>query len=156
IDGVDGGAIAALEDEAFRRHPSDGFLADLAAARRLAAGDSSAASWIDRALLLGPRDGNAHALAASALVAAGHPDQAALELGVALTDASSRDLAARGDLALALFPAPQDERLASALPVRAEVYAHMLDRLAYLHRWAAAERVGRDAIAFVPDDPRLL
>jgi hypothetical protein len=139
---------------AFSRHPADSFIADVIAGRMLDAGDTSAVEWIERALLVGPRDPIAHLLAARALLMAGQPAQAVLEVGVALQN--EVDPRSAIDQALAIFPQDDEApQLIAALPPEAAVRRLLVERLAAQGRWAAVETAGRAALE-VGDDRSVL
>jgi hypothetical protein len=141
--------VTAIAEAALRRHPADGFLADLAAERL--GGDAHALAWAERALVLGPRDPLAHRAAARALARAGFRDQAAGELRVSLEEGGDLDLAASLRLALALF-ADDPPRLLRALPEPRRVLAE----LAAAQRWSTVDALAAGALADAPDDVSLL
>jgi O-Antigen ligase len=150
-------ARPALEEAAFRRHPAESHLADLAAERLLARRDPAAYPWLDRALLVGPRDVFAHRLAARGLAIAGRLDQAALELHIAFDEASSRDYASLCAEAATLFP--RDDQLpfaARAAPSTREGVRTYMGYLSGLRRFRAVEAIGAAALETWPDDPILL
>ena len=95
------------------RHPLDGEVV----LRCLASGSPEPSRELDRALLLLPYDGRAHAIAARLLVAAGQHDQAVVEARVALEH--TRWVLLDGQVAevLDLF-ATDDDRAAAAVPDR--------------------------------------
>ncbi|MDB4968024.1 MAG: O-antigen polymerase family protein [Myxococcales bacterium] len=66
------------------RHPADDYLELLQARAALQAGDVEAMRHINRALSLHPSNWQAHRMAARVLVAANHPQQAALEYRLAI------------------------------------------------------------------------
>jgi O-antigen ligase len=145
--------FARLAEETFRRHPGDGFIADVAAERLLR--DGGAGEWLDRALLLGPHDVLAHYLTSVALLQIGARDQAALELRVAIDRGEASDRAWLYDHALTLFAA-DGERLLAALPEDVDVLRRVAERAAERRLWPAARRAGRAALALAPRDPRML
>ena len=147
---------AELDDltvAAFRRHPSDALIAEVAARRLLAADDARCFDWLERALLLAPRDVVAHRLTAWALSASHLDDQAAGELYTALVDAGSADLAPLCADAVRLFGSDAHaEQLVAALPPGPNLSRCVLDELAARHAWRLVERVGRGMLERDPDD----
>lgn len=137
---------------AFRRHPADGFLADVAAEALLRAHDPRAAEWLERALVDGPSDPLAHRLLARALTTGGLRDQAAGELHRALALATAEVRIEIEDDALAIFGG-DGERMVKALPddltVQRDVLNHLIDR----RQLAAAERVAAGLLALDGRDP---
>jgi hypothetical protein len=146
--------LDALEEAAWRRHPADSLIADLAAQRRLALGDGSASEWLGRALLVGPHDVAAHHLAARALAHVGDLDLAAIQLRSAISDAGSLD---RGPLlatAVTIFTREEDaDRLLAAIPPQPLILRAVQTMLVDRRRWQLAERVGAEAVKLAPDDP---
>ena len=151
--GDDREAFVAQAERALLRHPMEGYLADVAAARLLADRDRRAFAWLDRALLVGPYDPIAHRLTARALVASGLRDQAAVELQVALRDADDHDWLAGLTEALALFSGDEDGKpLAASLPDDGRSHHAVLDLLVQRGRWAAVAVVAQSAVSLRPDD----
>jgi hypothetical protein len=152
---TDADALRAAPSEetaeaAFRRHPADGFLADLAAESLLRAHDPRAAAWLERALVDGPNDPLAHRLLARALAMAGLRDQAAAELHRALAMATAEERIEIELDAVAIFGG-DGERMVKALPDDALVQRDVLGQLLDRKQLAAAERV---ATALLALDPR--
>jgi tetratricopeptide (TPR) repeat protein len=146
-------AFMATATEAFLRHPSDGYLADLIAARLWTDRDPRVGRWIDRALLLGPRDPFAHRVAAYALAGTDHPDQAALELRIALSNGVHHDHAQLCLDAVNLFGDDEDARLlVDALPPESRAYRPVLIELRRRGLWEQMEPVGNAALAANPED----
>jgi hypothetical protein len=142
--------FAAQAETAFRRHPADGHLAALAARRLLAEGDPSAALWLRRALLLSPHDPFAHETAARALLLTGHPAQAALEMRLAVTNATDRDQGQFCSEALALFD-PYFDLLGAEFANEPTSLHCLLERVRGLRQWNHLEALARRA----PDEDRL-
>lgn len=153
---VDTATFQRLAAQAYRRHPFDSFIADVAAGRLIGERDAHAFDWLNRALLVAPHDPLAHRLLAQALALAGARDQAALELRHAFEE-ERPPFRVLWPQATALFVGPGDgTRLAAALPRNLEVIHGTLDELGARKRWDLLDPVAHLGLEVADEDPASL
>ncbi len=147
--------VVALVTAAIQRHPSDGYLADLAAAALIRARDPASLGWLERALILRPNDPIAHALTARVLAFGGAKSQAAGELALAFAGDPASYLEPLSVQALDVFPDDRDATLlASALPT-VDVAHAVGARLGAAGRWPALAVIARRGLDLDPNDVTL-
>jgi hypothetical protein len=150
-----GNDLRATATRLFLRHPADAFLCDVAAARLMEKQDTEAFRWLDRALLLNPKDATAHRLTARALAKAGRAQQASLELATAV-QLDPDGLTATIDEAIRIFSQDTDAVLLRRVaPPDSRGYRTLLARLLDAHRWRQIGVVGKELPNGVAADPEV-
>jgi len=147
----DADTLAAEVMRALARRPADWVAVDRMATHLLYVEDDPAAalSWINRAILLYPQNGRAHALAGEALARLGRHRQARW----AFQAAEARGVSTV-DLVLDWYQEP--EELLQAIPADPQRAAHAAERLLRRGEVEVAREALQRALAHHPDDPDLL
>jgi tetratricopeptide (TPR) repeat protein len=144
-------AFLARAQRAVRRHPADYLQYAIAGAQLTSNGDKRGLRWLNRAMLLHPRHPGPHFVAARALRAQGHADQALLEYRAAL------DLRTTQPVLPELVEAyPKVADLLRAMPDRAANHHELVAALVAAKRPEQALEVAAAAQQRWPRDPALL
>jgi O-antigen ligase/tetratricopeptide (TPR) repeat protein len=144
-------AFVKRAEVAVKRHPADYLQYAIAGAHLADRRDARALRWLNRAMVLHPRHPGPHVVAARALRAAGHTDQALVEYRAALERRTTQPVVPE---LVGYYSEVPD--LLRALPDQAERYHDLVAALVQVKRPADALLVAQAGQRRWPQDPALL
>jgi tetratricopeptide (TPR) repeat protein len=145
------GVFVACAEEAVRRHPADYLQYAITGTHLVTQHDPRGLRWLNRAMMLHPRHPGPHVVAARALRAAGHADQALVEYHAALALRTTQPVLPE---LVAAYAAVED--LLRAMPDRPGSYHDLVAALGVAKRPDQAQAVAAEGQRRWPQDPALL